>query len=382
MRGLKDYVGTKIHPLVKSRNWHRITIRGHYVRDGENVHVSSLEKKKGFNWQRPTATIIDENTLEISCFPGRDYVLHYAKLLAADLALRKVKRSTTTLEYILPSTEECMDILLKSNLKHLDGVDTLVLGYVGYLSSTKPPAPSAPWETGDSVSGSDGSTQLFAWRRFTRPDGTKIAFLASKMSLWGDIIGNVVRAQRQLSKTSVTSVIYMGKVGALKPEDKPYASLATGHGSFIDGSDQVWNSALDATISTFHFSSSTLKQGKHINVASPLDETKTWFGEWKSKASWVDCEVGYLAQACEEGKAQFGYLHFISDNVDGPGGYTLGSKYGNEKGSRKTLLGLMRWVLADYLDLDVLRRVPLYWDDHSEFPDLDPECDPENDFPE
>ena len=50
-------------------------------------------------------------------------------------------------------------------------------------------------------------------------------------------------------------------------------------------------------------------------MPSVLDETKDWLLSAQIKYDFVDPEIGQMAKAAEEGGAQYGYLHIISDNL-------------------------------------------------------------------
>ena len=62
--------------------------------------------------------------------------------------------------------------------------------------------------------------------------------------------------------------------------------------------------------------SSHTRQGLHTTTYSPLVETHQWLHEQHElHSAIVDCEVGHMAQACNEFSMEFAYLHIISDNV-------------------------------------------------------------------
>ncbi|KAJ5762332.1 uncharacterized protein N7511_005714 [Penicillium nucicola] len=342
---LRAYIHDKIHPLIKTRVWPRIVVCGHYARNGANVHISPKEKRgKRFNWHRPTAIIIDDSTLEIRCFPGRDYVLHYALLIAYYLNLNSIKAPASVVEYRLPSPEDCLDLLSQSNLKLMGPVDTVILGYVDRLATND----DYPWETG-----TDKPSQLFAWKRFLRADGSSVAFVGSMMSLWGDIIGNAVRTMQ--AHSNISSVLYIGKAGSLRTQDIPNEVLVTGETSRLYNEILHWKSPLTTTLSTQNIAH--LCRGTHITVSSPLVETEHWLAENRHDADWVDCEVGYLALACQEQNTRFGYLHFISDNVAQRCLYNLSTERQEAViSARKNIWNDFRRILALHLDIKDLER--------------------------
>ncbi|KAI2717543.1 hypothetical protein CBS147332_4423 [Penicillium roqueforti] len=342
---LQTYVDGKIHPLIKTRVWPRIVVCGHYDRNGPNVHISPTEKReKRFNWHRPTAVIIDDSTLEVRCFPGRDYVLHYALLVAYYLNLNSINAPTSVIQYRLPSSEDCLDLLSKSNLRFMCPVDTVILGYVDQLVTNH----DYPWETG-----THEPNQLFAWKHFRRADGSIIAFVGSMMSLWGDIIGNVVRTMQD--QNNISSVLYVGKAGSLRTQDIPNQALVTGETSLLNNKTLSWKSPLTATLSAGHMAH--ICQGIHVTVPSPLVENEHWLAKNKHRADWVDCEVGYLAQACQEHNILFGYLHFISDNVAQKYHYNLATERQDAViSARKGIWCEIRRVLALHLGIKDLEE--------------------------
>ncbi|OQE46788.1 hypothetical protein PENCOP_c001G07751 [Penicillium coprophilum] len=339
---LEAYVDGKIHPLLRKRVWPRIVVRGHYARSAPNVNISSTEKReKRFNWHRPTAFIVNHLILEIRCFPGRDYVQHYALLIAYYLRLNSIKATASVVEYTLPSSKACMDILLQSNLQFMGAVDTIILGYVDHLANEY-----HTWETG-----TDLPNQLFAWKYIQLADGSVVAFVGSMMSLWGDIIGDVVRTIR--TKHKISNVLYLGKAGSLRSQDEPNKVLVTGESSRVDGKLLSWESPLTKTLSTMEIPD--LYQGTHVTVPSPLVETEDWLTRNQKRANWVDCEVGYLAEACQENNIQFGYLHFISDNVAQKHMYSLATERQDAViSARMDIWDKVRQVLSTHLGIEDL----------------------------
>src|SRR6185369_9377621 len=72
---LESYLKLKVHHLVDLRDWSKIIVIGEYDRE---CCISEREKNdKLFNWHRPTAEVVGDD-LFIKCYPGRDYVYHYA----------------------------------------------------------------------------------------------------------------------------------------------------------------------------------------------------------------------------------------------------------------------------------------------------------------
>jgi hypothetical protein len=93
---LFDYIDMKIHPLLKEREYKNIWVIGNPDRSSG---ISKYEKQgKLFNWQRPTAEIQGDD-LYIRVFPGREYVKHYATLIATYFLSKKRSGDTSGMFY-------------------------------------------------------------------------------------------------------------------------------------------------------------------------------------------------------------------------------------------------------------------------------------------
>ncbi|KAF2801357.1 uncharacterized protein BDZ99DRAFT_403435 [Mytilinidion resinicola] len=338
---LNAYVLPKIHQEIssKGRSWSRIIVRGSYERDSPAIPADTEKSDKAFNFHRPTATILDDNTIAINCFPGRDYVRHYAKLIAVYLLL--TKKEPNVVHYKLPSEKECLELFLNSNLKSMGKVDCVIVGYVHHLlkRSRSIPPPST-WE-------GSGSRNIFAWHKIRLPSGATAALLGCMPSFWGDISRHLIHALRTLNQ--ITCIIYVGKGGSLNPRVSPNEWLSTGNKTNSTGlqMDTVeWRNVLQADLSQ----SRRILQGDHINVYSPLVESMAWLHRWRSWGEWVDCEVGHMARECLlEGNVHFGHLHIVSDNVTETHPYDLSNEELEEvKVLRRSLLQDVDDVLESF----------------------------------
>lgn len=100
-------------------------------------------------------------------------------------------------------------------------------------------------------------------------------------------------------------------MGSLLAKYAPGQWLATGNCSSMEGRIVRWDNILAPYLAL----TTVAIEGPHVTVPSSLFETRSWLERWQSECSWVDCEVGHMAQASNEGNTSFGYLHIISDNV-------------------------------------------------------------------
>ena len=294
---LTEYLRIKVHPAIQNGAWSRIIVEGLHERNPSKACISPLEKTdKTFNWQRPTTSVVDPRILRLQCFPGVDYVKHYAAITATYLDLRG--GTPGCVHYTLPSESECLQPLLNSNLSKMGPVDLVIVGYVHGLSGLA----QGSWE-------GDDSNELFAWRKVLSRQGYRVAFLGCRICFWGDIGGNVIRALQKLN--GAKCVLYIGKLGSLRAEHSPNQWLATGCQSFVHDRLVTWTNPLEYLV----HSSPTVVHGVHCSLGSVLDETKDWLRETERKCDFVDPEIGEMAKASLNGGTEFGYLHIISDNL-------------------------------------------------------------------
>ena len=294
---LTEYLKMKVHPSIQQQSWDKIFVIGDHQRDSSKVVVASNEKRdKPFNWMRPTVSVVDPGTLYLHVFPGRDYVEHYAAIIATYLALQNQDSGPVNFEY--PSQETCLNAFSTSNLANLGAVDIVVLGYVEGLQSWSQRA----WED-------ESDANLFSWKTAVTAQGHRVALLGCRICFWGDIGGNLVRTLRSLN--GAKCVLYVGKLGSLRPEHVPNRTLATGNQSFVHGELVTWQNPLGPYLQ--HAASVVI--GVHTCLASVLYETHDWLLSNQSRVDFVDPEIGQMAKASLDVGCQFGYLHIVSDNL-------------------------------------------------------------------
>ncbi len=283
-KSLRGYIEMKLPDVLVNDKISEVHIVGNYDR---SQGISPKEKNdKLFNYKRPTVVVKDHIAI-INCYPGIDYVYHYASLVKTYLNILKKDKKV---KVYFPSECNIEQQLKKSNLNNIPRCKTVILGYVvgfDYLSK-------------DNIWQGNGD---FLWKNI---DNSKI-LLGCKHSYWGDIAGHIVSI---LAKQGVENVIYIGKLGTLDESNKPNEAIATGSKSiFLDGSSIEWNNIFDSE------KSSLIKQGVHYTLPSIIQETKGWVDENKDLVDFVDPEIGHMARAANERGITFSYMHIISDNL-------------------------------------------------------------------
>jgi hypothetical protein len=296
---LSLYVTPKVHVCIRDGIWLKIIVKGYHTRTGPSTRITNNERHNQlFNWQRPTATPLDEDTLQINCFPGSDYVEHYARIIATYLDLNG-RNDEVVIQKPAPD-EAYIRFRDSSNLASMGKIKIVIIGDIHCFSDLR----DVCWD-GDSE---DSETSLFRWKKIHQRGASSFAFLGCKVSLWGDIAGQLLMALKTLNQ--IEYCIYIGKAGSLRAGDVPNTQIATGTQSFI-GEDAIsWESHTRVSYSDI------VHQGLHTTIASPLLETENWLADQLAKGvDWVDCEVGHIAQAAQRCSVSFTYFHILSDNV-------------------------------------------------------------------
>ncbi|KAJ4303842.1 hypothetical protein N0V90_002743 [Kalmusia sp. IMI 367209] len=305
---LERYLYIKVHQTALCRRFDAIVVIGTYTRySPDSIAFDGEKRDKPFNWERPTARI-EDSTLYIECFPGYDHVEHYAEIIACYLRIQEEKGEIglTSSEKVFFVPSSCSNVktaLQRTNLPLFPGVsvDTVVLGLVWHL----------PRLTGDDQWHGDGPWQWIL-KDFR---GRKVAFLGFRPAFWGCISGEVVHYLR--SHFHIKEVIYLGKLGVLKPGVTPNAWLATGGESLVHGRVVEWENVLAPAVSKYAAESTIT--GAHVTLGSVLHETRDWHTGLVDHFDFVDPEIGMMAQAAVRSGVRYGYLHMITDN--------LGQKY-------------------------------------------------------
>ena len=332
---LIGYLDMKVHPDIRNKVWAHVIVDGIHERDPSKACISIDEKPgKPFNWQRPTTfkSEDDPQTIRLQCFPGEDYVRHYAAITATYLSLKG--EAPDIVQYTLPSPLSCLRPLRDSNLEHMGQVDVAIVGYVNAFEKLAP---------GDWVDNDDD--KLFSWKIVETREGYRVAFLGCRICFWGDIGGNVVQVLQELN--GVKCVIYVGKVGSLRAEHPPNQRLATGCESYVNGEQVTWKSPLEELVKD----SASVVRGVHCSFGSVLDETQDWLRATRDRCDFVDPEIGKMAQASLQGGTQFGYLHIISDNLAQKYEHDLSNeRLDAVRDSRRKLLGEIEEILGRFID--------------------------------
>lgn len=323
---LIPYIDMKIHDLIKEGGYEQIVVVGKYDRSAQ---VASNEKKKKFNYQRPTAEIKGD-ILYIYVFPGMEYVKHYAALIESFFAINGQRKDIV--RYIEPSADDCLQALANSNFHKIPNGEVAILGYgLEDLIGEE----EIQWE-GDEE-GAYGWVQKQIYNKV-------VSYIGVKHSYWGDIAGKIVNL---LAKKGYQQIIYVGKVGGLQEEHVPNKTLATGSLSYLNGEYIECNDLFDFAEGDDQVAIAT---GVQYTIPSVLNETKFW-REMQKQYAFVDSEIGFMAKAALAEKIAFAYLHLISDNLNRGYKQDLSNEWTeevqvNRKQSLKKAKGLIETAIA------------------------------------
>ena len=276
-------------------------------------------------------------------------------------------KPTDVVRYVLPTLQECLLPLLESNLSMMGIVDIVVVGYVHGLERW---TGGGKWEEKNSDIDSHGqpdetgrnTSEIFAWQKFTSRKGYRIAFLGCRVSFWGDVAGNLVRALQRLN--SAQCILYVGKLGSLRSEHAPNRWLATGCQSVVNGELVSWDNPLEKQLQRLKEEEQQVTSGKlgseqavniahgvHYTLGSVLDETKAWLTAVEKRYDFVDPEIGHMARASVEGGTDFGYLHIVSDNLARKYLYDLSNeRLRNVLADRKIMVSNIELILDWFFD--------------------------------
>jgi hypothetical protein len=281
---LRRYLEIKVHHLIRDYNWARVHVVGAYDRD---CVISANEKTgKLFNWQRPTAEVHGDDLI-VKCFPGLDYVRHYALIIATYLSM--TGRYRGQVDYQLPGESLCAAAVNRLDVD-LSADDLVVLGWgLGHFTD------GTAWTYGDGC----------AWQR-ARVEGRRVLYLGYLHSIWGDAAGCVVS---RLAALGARRVVYVGKVGALDPGIVPNTSLATGNRSVLATGPITWRDFFTGVPAQ-----PDVRAGFHVTSPSILLEDMNWLARQQG-IEFVDPEIGHMGRAARAAGIEFGYLHIISNNL-------------------------------------------------------------------
>lgn len=319
---LLRYLELKVHHLVQEGHWKSVHVVGAY--DRASV-VSRLEKNdKMFNWQRPTAAVVGDD-LVIKCFPGADYVHHYALILSTYLEM--VGRYEGQVTFELPDRGTC-EAAMKTLKVDPREADLVVVGWgVDRMAGAK------GWTFGNG----------YAWKH-SRFDRHSVLFIGFLHSIWGDVAGRVVS---RLARLGARQVLYIGKVGTLDASIRPNSCLATGNESLVQGRTVRWLDFFDVT----SHSNPVVRKGRHVTSPSTLLETQLWLSE-HHEYQFVDPEIGPMGEAASFEGIPFGYLHVVSNNLSRPYGVDLSNERRHDVlRDRSRLLAMAKDVIAQRLQL-------------------------------
>lgn len=277
------YLEIKIHHLIlDTTSYKRIVVTGEY--DRNSIIANNEKGGKITNWQRPTAEI-NSSDLIIKCFPGRDYVRHYASLIKTYLHAKHINKDVF---FILPEEAECIKTLKELKLHEIPLDKTVILG-----SGLPDIFPGDSWQ----------KTSAMIWSKNSELQSAALIF---EFSFWGDIFGHICRI---LSESGVKNIIYTAKAGSINENLVPNKSIVTGHSSFINGQYIEW----DPFLKRFE-TDDDINLVDHCCSASMVYESKQWVKKM-NHFDIVESEIGYGAKACLEHDVQFSYIHFISNSL-------------------------------------------------------------------
>ncbi|MBP5993757.1 MAG: NUDIX hydrolase [Candidatus Moranbacteria bacterium] len=287
---LHRYIEMKMHHLIQSKQdeFSKVRVIGSHDR---SAHVSTDEKNdKLFNFERPTA-FLDGDTLYLCCFPGYDYIRHYANLVATYFCNLNKKKEVS---YIYADDERIFQAFKNTNLGSIPAADIILFGNIDRIGLFE-----------DVEFDGDGD---FKWK-IGNIGSYRVLLLGCQFSIWGDAAYFLIKFLARFH--SFTTFVYIGKLGSLKSGIVPNEWIASGSKSYIHGDSVAWNNIFENEISD----RKDVLFGSHVTCGSVIDETKDAVEFFQKFGVFIDPEIGHMAKACNEIKKRFSYLHIVSDNI-------------------------------------------------------------------
>lgn len=289
-QALGRYVSIKMHHLIRINHecFSRVRVIGNYDR---SIHVSKDEKTgKLFNSKRPTA-FLDGDILYLCCFPGHDYVRHYANLVVTYFQSIEEQKLVS---YICASNAGVERAFESTNLSQMPDSDIILYGNIERLGLFE-----------EKEFEGDGD---FLWKE-GKIGSHRVVLLGCKFSVWGDAGYSLIHSIAK--EHPFKAFIYVGKLGSLDSSIIPNQCLATGSKSFIGTDFFEWRNIFQDVVKERE----NVVVGNHVTCPSVIDETKEVVQGFQKLGVFIDPEIGYMAKACIELEKEFSYLHIVSDNV-------------------------------------------------------------------
>lgn len=314
------YLALKVHPVIRDLGISSVNVMPLYDRV---TGISPEEKpRKLFNFIRPTAIRRDESSVELRCFPGKDYLFHFGNVVASYVSNTN---RFVAVRCVVPGVIKCWEAIRETGIADIPSGRVAIMGYVEGLDGM---SPDSKW------SGLGG----FRWKRFCH-SVPECYLIGCRHTYWGEIAGRVVTL---LAEKGYQYVIYSGKLGSLDDDDEPNRILATSSCSILpDGRQVEWENLFEGN------ASSALRGGGHVTVPSVLQETVGWRESVRSTARFVDPEIGHMALAAQEANIAFSILHIVSDNLSRKFAHDLSNeRLEKVRSSRRTLYTEIRRVIS------------------------------------
>jgi hypothetical protein len=254
------------------------------------------------------------DTLVMAVPPGRDYVLHNARILRQYLHQRGFSPQSLSRVVRYP--------LAEASIADWTGLasfvrpgDRLLMGYVKEL------LPHLLAAGGRVVR--EEANQYYGAVRVAMPGGAEICTLGVRFSFWGCISARLAEACTRLG---AEEIVYVGKLGTLRSPEDIYSTVFSPT-SFLDhGVSPRLLTAQEAPPNGVVAEFPHLDSGTHMSVATVLEE------DLQQRAladgyhvQTIDNEISQMARAIAEASASTGHstafsaLHFATDYLRRPG---------------------------------------------------------------
>lgn len=253
-----------------------------------NLPVSSFAKRIALIFH-PDNT----QSLVFSDFQGRNYLRHFQLLARQRMERRGVRSKVFTLESreFYEKSYEILEGAFTLNRSRIGFINAIVLGYENSFKSQ--------WLS--YYSHSVASNAGWTFDIYELPEQKRVAVLSSSRSYHGEILGESVK--RLVNKYPQIQSVFMGGSGGSLNVRAPYTWV---YPSEILGPAQ---GGIHSNVLSSH-----LDRIRHESVLSPLAETRASLNrQVRTGIGTLDMEMGYLAEALSDTKAELGVAVLATD---------------------------------------------------------------------
>ncbi len=313
---LKEYVFQKfpieeVKNVIKNKGTFEIYNNQLYALNNFSKHYYKInfhyKENRLFNYIRPDFYLNNsKNKFIISLVPGKDYLMHYTRMLNYVLHILKYKTNVIIRRYLIQESKITLLTGLNSNFIEKD--DIVIIGSVdkilNYLLNNK-----------NFIFIYSYNNDYYTSYKF-RINNKIINLLGVKFSFWGDISSKIVNKICQLE---AKEIIYVSKLGTLTSVDDIYKKIFIPNKTFFMNDKNIIysNTNINKKFLSYFNNFST---GLHLSVPTIMEETTIQRNIAKKlNINSIDNEIAQIANCIDNynnlycKNIEYTSLHFATD---------------------------------------------------------------------